>query len=347
MIISTDVGDTPQLPLDIGEASLDAERYDLPLTEQYHGMGLDQVLAECIGGYSRNYLKQLIQEGAASVDGRVVQKPAQKVLAGQQLSIEIRPTEQSQAFVAQDIPLDVVYQDDSLLVLNKPAGLVVHPAAGNWSGTVLNGLLALDSAHKTLPRAGIVHRLDKDTSGLMVVARTRKCMDALVSMLAAREVSRQYLALAHRAWLRAPEVTVDHPIGRDPGNRVRMAVVDLERHMGKTALTHLHCLQSLDSDPAFCLVQAKLETGRTHQIRVHMSHIGHPLVGDSLYGGHPALGMTRQALHAFSLQFAHPEDGRWMAFSCPVPGDMAAAISHLGWDTIVLGPLDGQFKPSL
>jgi 23S rRNA pseudouridine1911/1915/1917 synthase len=331
----------------MSEAPVEAERYDLTLTGQHHGMRLDQVLAECIGGYSRNYLKQLIQEGAATVDGRLVQKPSSKVSVGQHLSIDIRPTEQSQAFVAQDIPLDVVYQDDSLLVLNKPAGLVVHPAAGNWSGTVLNGLLALDNAHKTLPRAGIVHRLDKDTSGLMVVARTRKCMDALVTMLAAREVSRQYVAIAHREWVRPTDVTVSQPIGRDPGNRVRMAVVDLERHMGKAAITHLHCLQSLDSDPAYCLVQAKLETGRTHQIRVHMGHQGHPLVGDALYGGHAALGMTRQALHAFSLQFAHPENGRWMAFSCPVPADMAFALSSLGWDTIIPDPLDGQCKPSL
>lgn len=347
MIISTDVGETVLPQPDTGESQVETERHDLVLPERYHGMRLDQVLAECIGGYSRNYLKQLIQEGAASVDERVVQKPAYKVLAGQHLSIDIRPTEQSQAFVAQDIALDVVYQDDSLLVLNKPAGLVVHPAAGNWSGTVLNGLLALDNAHKNLPRAGIVHRLDKDTSGLMVVARTRKCMDALVTMLAAREVSRQYLAIAHRAWLGPAAVTVNQPIGRDPGNRVRMAVVDLERHVGKAAITHLHCLQSMDSDPAYCLVQAKLETGRTHQIRVHMSHQGHPLVGDILYGGRPALGMDRQALHAFSLQFAHPEDGRWMTFSCPLPSDMATAMSNLGWDTITADPLDGQCKPSL
>jgi 23S rRNA pseudouridine1911/1915/1917 synthase len=241
------------------------------------------------------------------------------VRAGDLLEIELRPTPQSQAFQPEDIPLSVVYEDEHLLVLDKPAGLVVHPAPGNWSGTLLNARLARHAGARQLPRAGIVHRLEKDTSGRMVVARPRATMDRLVEMIAAREVSRQYLALAHRPWQGADVRRVDAPIGRDPRNRLRMAVVDLQRHPGKTAATVVRLWQQAE---AGCAVVCTLETGRTHQIRVHMAHIGHPLVGDVLYGGAAAGGVARQALHAFRLAFAHPATGVPLAFHAPLPPDL-------------------------
>jgi 23S rRNA pseudouridine1911/1915/1917 synthase len=212
-------------------------------------------------------------------------------------------------------------------VVNKPAGLVVHPAPGNWRGTLLNGLLALDPLAAQVPRAGIVHRLDKDTSGLMVVARTRQAMDALVEMIAARDVSRQYLALAHGRWTGEPVRTVDAPIGRDPGNRLRMAVVDLASQSGKLATTTIELLDQAD---AGCLVQCTLHTGRTHQIRVHMAHLKHPLLADGVYGGAPVAGMSRQALHAWHLAFTHPITGEALDFRTALPQDMRSALEAWG-----------------
>jgi len=233
----------------------------------------------------------------------------------------------SQAFVPQAMPLAVVYEDEHLAVIDKPAGLVVHPAPGHWSGTLLNGLLARDDKARQLPRAGIVHRLDKDTSGLMVVARSRPAMDALVARIAAREVRREYLALAHRPWSGPAQREVDAPIGRDPRNRLRMAVVDLERNAGKPAQTLFTLLQNAEP---FCLLRCLLRTGRTHQIRVHLAHLGHPLVADALYGGAPAAGLARQALHARRLAFAHPITGQALDFSAPLPADLAAALAACG-----------------
>jgi 23S rRNA pseudouridine1911/1915/1917 synthase len=245
------------------------------------------------------------------------------VKAGDEGVIELKPTLQSQAFRPEPIPLDVIHEDEHLLVVAKPAGLVVHPAAGNWSGTLLNGLLARDPNAALLPRAGIVHRLDKDTSGLMVVARTRLAMDALVRMIAAREVSRRYLALAHRPWQGPATRTVDAPIGRDPRNRLRMAVVE----SGKPAQT---TFERLADAHAGCLVRATLHTGRTHQIRVHMAHIGHPLVADPLYGGAPDAGLQRQALHAVRLAFEHPVTRAPLQFDAPLPADLDAAFAAWG-----------------
>mgnify|MGYP000535268093 FL=1 len=262
-----------------------------------------------------------------SLDGRVAAKASNKVKLGQRVSITLRATPQSRAFVPQDMPIETVYVDEHLRVIHKPAGLVVHPAPGNWQGTLLNGLLALDPAVIDLPRAGIVHRLDKDTSGLMVVARTRLAMDALVHMIAEREVSRQYLAIGHRRWPSDPEREVAVGIGRDPANRLRMAVVDLTRLPGKTARTTFHCL---DQNDEACLVRCILHTGRTHQIRVHMAHIGHPLLGDALYGGQPLAGMHRQALHAWRLAFVHPFTGQQLVWSVPMPQDMQQALLALG-----------------
>jgi 23S rRNA pseudouridine1911/1915/1917 synthase len=274
---------------------------------------------------SRNYLHQLIASGLVSVNGKVINKASQRVKAGDALAVEIRPTQQSQAFKPEVMPLNVVYRDEHVLVLDKPAGLVVHPAPGNWGGTLLNGLLALDKRSALIPRAGIVHRLDKDTSGLMVVARSRVAMDALVQAIAAREVSRQYLALAHRPWRGPAVVTVDAPIGRDPRNRLRMAVVDLGKSPGKTAKTDVIFLAGGQEG---CLVRCILHTGRTHQIRVHMASLGHPLVGDSVYGGSLEAGLQRQALHAFRLSFAHPVTAQAMEFQSNLPEDFNAALTN-------------------
>lgn len=290
-----------------------------------HGMRLDKVLADLVAEFSRSYLQQLIDEGGVSVNGLTVSKPSSKVRIGDRLRVELRPTPQSQAFKAEAMPLDIVHEDDHVLVLNKPAGLVVHPAPGHWSGTLLNGLLAHHDSARQLPRAGIVHRLDRDTSGLMVVAKSRLAMDRLVQLIAARDVSREYEALAHKAWSGSRRVSVEAPIGRDPRNRLRMAVVDLEQHSGKLARTDFELLQSTDS---ICWVRCKLHTGRTHQIRVHMAHIGHSLVADGLYGGAPAAGMVRQALHARRLAFVHPVTQEALSFACELPVDMRLALAE-------------------
>lgn len=292
-----------------------------------HGQRLDRALAVLVPEFSRSFLQQLLEQGAVTLQGQVARKASHKVRAGDTGQVELRPTPQSQAFLPEDLPLDVVYEDAHLLVVNKPAGLVVHPAPGNWSGTLLNGLLGRDAGARQLPRAGIVHRLDKDTSGLMVVARTRQAMDRLVAMIAAREVARQYLALAHRPWQGPARRRVDAPIGRDPRNRLRMAVVDLQRHSGKTAATVVDLLEQAAQGSA---LRCTLETGRTHQIRVHLAHVGHPIASDALYGGAPVGGLQRQALHAFRLAFAHPVTGEALAFQAPLPADLREAWAAWG-----------------
>ena len=301
-----------------------------------HGQRLDKVLTQSLQAFSRNYLQQLMEQGAVTWRGAVVTKPATKVQAGDLLTVHIRPTPQSQAFKPEAMDLAVVFEDEHLLVVNKPAGLVVHPAPGHWSGTLLNGLLAHHAGAVHLPRAGIVHRLDRDTSGLMVVAKTRASMDRLVQQIAAREVSRQYQALAHRAWQGPQKVTVEAPIGRDPRQRLRMAVVDLAVHAGKTAKTEVYCLgnghalsaSTPPADQAVCWVRCVLHTGRTHQIRVHLASLGHPLVADALYGGRPAGGLTRQALHAWRLSLAHPATQEPLAFEMAPPADFQAGLAH-------------------
>ncbi len=310
-----------------GEAQVASELRPFVVDASGHGERLDRVLAQQVPEFSRSYLQQLIADGAVQLEGRPATRSAHRVRVGQRGEVELRPTPQSQAFLPEPMALDVVHEDAHLLVINKPAGLVVHPAPGHWRGTLLNGLLARDPRAATLPRAGIVHRLDKDTTGLMVVARDRPTMDALVRLIAAREISRQYLALAHRTWQGPARREVEAPIGRDSGNRLRMAVVDLAREGGKPAATGLELLANTDQG---CWVRASLRTGRTHQIRVHMAHLGHPLVGDAVYGGAPAAGLERQALHAYRLAFTHPVTGQPLAFEIPLPEDLAAALSAWG-----------------
>jgi 23S rRNA pseudouridine1911/1915/1917 synthase len=305
----------------------EVEWRNVKMSADQHGLRLDRALVDVVPEFSRSYLQQLIEAGCVSLRDQIVRKASQRIHVGDALRIELRPTPQSQAFKPEAMPLSVVYSDPHMYIIDKPAGLVVHPAPGNWSGTLLNGLLALDPASAAVPRAGIVHRLDKDTSGLMVVARTRQAMDVLVAAIAAREVSRQYLAVGQQHWTGPEKVTVDAPIGRDPRNRLRMAVVDLQSTSGKTAKTDLVLL---DSVPQGCLVRCILHTGRTHQIRVHMASVGHPLVADATYGGTAVPAMGRQALHACRLALKHPVDGSALVFESPLPADFLQLLAAWG-----------------
>lgn len=298
------------------------ERREASVADALHGARLDKALVAMAGEFSRSHLQTLVEGGRVRVDGRVVTVASRKVLAGQHIAVELTPTLQSQAFRPEPIALPVMFEDEHLLVLNKTAGWVVHPAAGNWSGTVLNGLLAHHASAAALPRAGIVHRLDKDTSGLMVVGKTLVAVTALVRAIAAREVHREYLAVAHGV-VRQDHLRIEAPIGRDPHSRVRMAVLA----SGKAAMTDI-AVQVRGA--RYTGVSCTLHTGRTHQIRVHLASRGHPLVADVTYGGAPALGMQRQALHATRLAFRHPTSGVPLTFVAPAPADLSAAWDQIG-----------------
>jgi len=316
----------------------------LVVPPQWHGFRLDKYLAECIPEFSRSYLQQLLLQGDVTDTGRMLGKASSKVSVGQHIRVQLRPTPQAQSFKAESVPLDVVFEDEHVLVLNKAAGLVVHPAAGNWTGTVLNGLLMHHASASNLPRAGIVLRLDKDTSGLMMVGKTRVAVEALSRQIAERAVNRYYLALAERSWLRSSSLEiVDEPIGRDPSNRVRMAVVRPGQHGGKPPKTLVQLLVQSHSSNLFA---CKLFTGRTHQIRVHLAWLGHPIVGDVTYGGHPTDCMKRQALHATRLDFAHPVSGEWLSFTAELPADMQCALAEggLNYNCDSLGPT--VFEPA-
>ncbi|MCO4892769.1 RluA family pseudouridine synthase [Cupriavidus sp. WGtm5] len=306
-----------------------------------HGERLDKLLARHFSEFSRSRLQQWIESGAVRVDGQV-RRPRDAVQMGNRIEVRPQAAPESSAFAPEDVPLDVVYEDDTLLVINKPAGLVVHPAAGNWSGTVLNGLLHRDPGAASLPRAGIVHRLDKETSGLMVVARTLTAQTDLVRQLQARTVKRTYIALV---WGRTyDEGTIDAPIGRDPRERTRMAIV--QTASGKPSRTHFRTLATVPLGRGFVsMVMCKLETGRTHQIRVHFESIGHPLVGDPVYfratqrGQRPAIRVPlpvpyeRQALHAYKLGLVHPATGKHMSWTAQPPEDLQALIDALDFES--------------
>jgi 23S rRNA pseudouridine1911/1915/1917 synthase len=297
--------------------ALEPERREWLLDDDAHGQRIDKTLATLASEFSRSHLQEVIAQGHVQLDGAVVTSASRRVRAGQRLQVTLWPTAQALAFTPQPMALAIVHEDEHVLVLDKPAGLVVHPAAGNWSGTLLNGLLAHHAGAAQLPRAGIVHRLDKDTSGLMVVAKSLPAMTALVRAIAARDVQRVYRALAHGvpAWT---TLTIEAPIGRDPQLRTRMAVVA----GGKPARTDVI---RLARGAAACGLQCTLHTGRTHQIRVHLASRGHPLVGDRLYGGRAEFGLQRQGLHAERLAFAHPVQGQRLAFESALPPDLAQA----------------------
>ena len=332
---------SPSDEIDIVDDS-EVELREFHIPSELHGERIDKALAVLLPELSRSYAKQLLEEGAVAIlrpEPQVMQKASAKVRSMERFLVTLLPTPQSQAFKPEVMDITQVFEDEHLRVIYKPAGLVVHPAPGNWSGTLLNGLLALDDKAIMLPRAGIVHRLDKDTSGLMVVAKTRTCMDALVGLIGNREVHREYLAVAYRAWNGPRTREVEAGIGRDTRNRLRMAVVDLERVPGKTAHTSF---ASLDSNEAACLVHCTLHTGRTHQIRVHMAHIGHPLLGDSLYAGPMQMGIERQALHAFRLSFEHPVAHQALKFEAELPADMQTLLVQLGLKLVIPEPLVAQ-----
>ncbi len=298
------------------------------------GLRLDQALAQLFPDYSRSCLQQWVREGRVTLDGRAC-RPRDKVFGGERVEIRARMEDRIECN-PQAIPLEILFEDECLLVIDKPAGLVVHPAAGNPDGTLQNALLHHDPGLVRQPRAGIVHRLDKDTSGLLVVARTPAAHKSLVEQLQAREVRREYRALVQGVMVAGG--TVEAPIGRHPVQRVRMAVVP----GGKPAVTHYRVLERFRHHS---YLRVNLETGRTHQIRVHLAHIRHPLVGDPAYGGRLRLpagapdelrellrGFRRQALHALRLGLKHPASGEWLEWEAPLPADMARLLEALRAD---------------
>lgn len=307
---------------------------------EMEGDRLDQIAASLFNEFSRARLQQWIKAGDLTVN-RENRKPKDKLLSGDELVLHTELQVSSESPAAEEIELDILYEDASLIVINKPAGMVVHPAAGNRAGTLLNGLLHHCPALEQIPRAGIVHRLDKDTTGLMVVAKTLQAHHSLVKQLQKRTVTRLYQAIITGGLTGGG--TVDAPLGRHPVHRKKRAVVE----DGKDAVTHYRLMARYR---AHTRVQCKLETGRTHQIRVHMAHIRHPLIGDQDYGRRLAIpagasdklaetlrGFRRQALHAWKLSLVHPETGEEKTWECPLPDDMQTLIGALEEDMAEAG----------
>lgn len=307
----------------------------ISIPEDMAGQRLDVVLAELMPDYSRSRLKQWLLDGQILLDGEQV-KPKTRVHSEQQLELNVHVADIGDECLAEDIPLNIVYQDESLIVVNKPAGLVVHPAVGNRQGTLQNALLFFDKTLADVPRAGIVHRLDKDTSGLMVVARTLVAHKYLVEQIQQRDVHREYQTLVHGVMTGGG--TVDQPIGRHAHDRIRMTV----REDGRPSVTHYRVL---DRFRLYTHLHVELETGRTHQIRVHMQHLRHSMVGDPVYSSRSRLpagasedflnilnNFKRQALHAWRLSLIHPETGELIQWEAPLPEDMVKLIAGMKED---------------
>jgi 23S rRNA pseudouridine1911/1915/1917 synthase len=303
--------------------------------EQFFGKRLDQTLAEMFPDYSRSRIKNWILAGQVKVNELVLNIPREKVQGNESIEIEVI-VEPQERHEAQDIALNIVFEDEHILVINKPTNLVVHPGAGNADGTLLNAMLNHAPEVADVPRAGIVHRLDKDTTGLMVIAKTIPAQTHLVEQLQAREISREYEAVVNGVMVAGG--SIDKPIGRHPSKRTSMAV----RESGKPATTHYRVLKKYR---AHTHLRLKLETGRTHQIRVHMAHLRYPLVGDQLYGGRPRppkssseefihllRNFRRQALHAAQLALFHPVTGEWMTWQAPLPSDFTELLTELAKD---------------
>ncbi|QDZ27557.1 RluA family pseudouridine synthase [Noviherbaspirillum sp. UKPF54] len=301
----------------------------LVLSPEYCGMRLDKVLSTLVPQYSRSRLQQWIEAGHVIVDGQPA-RPKTTMLGDETIVVQPQAAPEEQAYQPELMTLPIVHEDASILVIDKPAGLVVHPAAGNWTGTLLNGLLHHIPSQAGVPRAGIVHRLDKETSGLMVVAKTLEAQTDLVRQLQARTVKREYLALV---W-GMPQISgrIEAAIGRHPRDRIKMAVSTHES--AKPAVTHYQRLATGQLDGrAVSLLRCQLETGRTHQIRVHMASIGFPLVGDPLYGKpHLASAFARQALHAYRLGLTHPGSEQHCEWRAALPPDLAELFERAGID---------------
>ena len=295
------------------------------------GQRIDAAIAKMLPDYSRSKITAWVRSGGALINDKTF-KPKEKVLGGEIVSLTIKQ-EKTNDWQAEDISLDIVFEDDDIIVVNKPVGLVTHPGAGNWTGTLANALLHFDPNLANLDRAGIVHRLDKNTSGLMVVARSELAQKNLVEQLQTHSVSREYSAIVYGHMISGG--TVDEPIGRDPKDRIKQAVVE----DGKDAVTHYRVI---DRFAHHTHVKAILETGRTHQIRVHMSYIDHPLIADPMYGGKIRFpkkadeqlkdtlkGFKRQALHAKKLTLTHPISGEEMSWKAPLPQDLQDLLKVL------------------
>lgn len=291
--------------------------------ENLSNLRLDAAMAQLFPDYSRAQIQQWIREGAVNLNGQPVKKTRTAVKPTQQIDLNATLIDQGD-WQAQNIPLDIVYEDDSLIVINKPVGLVVHPGAGNPDKTLVNALLYYAPELSEIPRAGIIHRLDKETSGLLVIARTLPAHHALTKMMQEREISREYRALVLGNIISGN--TIDTRIGRHPVQRIKMAVTG----NGRTAITHYRVIERFEKHT---LLKVKLETGRTHQIRVHMAHIGHPIVGDPVYGKrgveNKSYTLSHQALHAYKLGLKHPISGQNHYWKAPMPEDMLDLIEKL------------------
>lgn len=299
------------------------------------GQRLDQTLAELFPEYSRSRLKTWIEADLVKLNNRITNIPREKVFGGERIEIIVEVEDETR-FEAENIPLNIVYEDDDIIVINKPKDLVVHPGAGNPNGTVLNALLYHYPPISEVPRAGIVHRLDKDTTGLMVVAKTIPAQTKLVRDLQKRKITREYEAVASGIMTKGG--TVDQPMARHATKRTLMAV----HPMGKPAVTHYRIMENYRN---YTRLRLRLETGRTHQIRVHMAHIAHPLLGDQTYGGRPRppknasedfmevlRNFKRQALHAVMLRLSHPITGEMMEWYAPLPDDFVELLNALKAD---------------